>query len=136
MDIREVAPGFAVAPQIQPGDLSVLAEQGFAGVICNRPDDEEEGQPSIAVMREAAQESGLAFHHIPVSGGEFPDTAIAAFRAVRRGTEGRVLAYCRSGTRSITLDTLANPDDIEPAERLSRAAAAGYDLTNLSDKLI
>lgn len=136
MDVREVSAGFAVAPQIQPADLSVLAEQGFAGVICNRPDGEEEGQPSIAEMRDAAQESGLAFHHIPVSGGEFPGAAIAAFRAVRRGTEGRVLAYCRSGTRSITLDTLANPDDIEPAERLSRAAAAGYDLTNLSDKLI
>ena len=136
MDIREVAAGFAVAPQIQPADLSILAEQGFVGVICNRPDGEEEGQPSIAEMREAAQACGLAFHHIPVSGGEFPDAATAAFRAVRRGTEGRVLAYCRSGTRSITIDTLANPDDIEPAQRLTRAADAGYDLTNLSDKLI
>ncbi|MAY21143.1 MAG: TIGR01244 family phosphatase [Erythrobacteraceae bacterium] len=136
MDIREVESGFAVAPQIQPDDLPVLADRGFVGVICNRPDGEEDGQPNIADMREAAQASGLAFHHIPVSGGEFPDAAIAAFRAVRKGTQGPVLAYCRSGTRSITLETLANPDEIEPAERLTRAAAAGYDLSNLSDKLI
>ena len=136
MDIREVDAGFAVAPQIQPDDLPALADQGFVGVVCNRPDGKEDGQPSIVEMREAAQASGLAFHHLPVSGGELPDAAIAAFRAVRKGTQGPILAYCRTGTRSITLDTLANPDDLDPSERLTRAAAAGYDLTNLSDKLI
>lgn len=135
MDIRNVTSHFAVAPQIQPADLSVVADRGFVAVVCNRPDGEEKTQPSIAEMRAAAQASGLAFHHIPVSGGEFPEAAIAGFRAIRRGTEGPVLAYCRTGTRSITLDTLANPDEIEPTDRLTRASAAGYDLTNLSDKL-
>ncbi len=136
MDIRNAGPAFAVAPQIEPSDVVALKERGFVGLICNRPDGEEGGQPTVADMREAAQAVGMAFHHIPVSGGEFPDGAIAAFRAVRRGTEGPLLAYCRTGTRSITLDTLANPDDIDPSERLMRAADAGYDLTNLSGKLI
>ena len=135
MDIRQVTPEFAVAPQIQPADLAALAEQGFIAVICNRPDGEEDGQPGVGEMRKAAEANGIAFHHIPVSGGQFPDAAIAAFRAVRRGTDGPVLAYCRTGTRSITLDTLANSDDIPPAQRLKRASDAGYDLTNLSDTL-
>ncbi|MDG5747627.1 TIGR01244 family sulfur transferase [Qipengyuania sp. XHP0207] len=136
MEIREVTPNFAVAPQMQPSDLATLAERGFVAIICNRPDGEEAGQPSIEEMRAAAEGNGLAFHHIPVSGGAFPAAAIAAFRSVRRGTEGPLLAFCRTGTRSITLDTLANPDDLDPSERLTRAAAAGYDLTDLSDKLI
>lgn len=136
MVLRNITPSFAVAPQIQPSDLADLADRGFVAVICNRPDREEEGQPTIAEMREAAQAMGIAFHHIPVSGREFPDGAVTAFRAIRRGTEGPLLAYCRTGTRSITLDTLANPDDLDPSERLTRAATAGYDLTNLSDKLI
>ncbi|WP_255573917.1 TIGR01244 family sulfur transferase [Erythrobacter sp. SCSIO 43205] len=135
MDIRQVTPEFAVAPQIQPTDFSAIAAQGFVAVMCNRPDGEEDGQPSVEEMRDAAEANGIAFHHIPVAGGQFPDAAIAAFRAVRRGTDGPVLAYCRTGTRSITLDTLANPDDIAPAERLQRASDAGYDLTNLSNKL-
>lgn len=135
MDIRNVAPGFAVAPQLAPSELSDLAARGFMALICNRPDGEEKGQPGVDEMRKAAQAAGLAFHHIPVSGGVFPDAAIAAFRAVRRGSEGPVLAYCRTGTRSITLETLANADDIEPSERLLRAAAAGYDLTGLSEQL-
>lgn len=136
MEIRDVTPIFAVAPQIQPSDAAELAERGFVAVICNRPDSEEAGQPGVAEIREAAEANGLAFHHVPVSGGQFPEGAVAAFRAIRRGTEGLLLAYCRTGTRSITLDTLANPDDIDPSERLMRAANAGYDLTNLSDKLI
>lgn len=135
MDIRHVAPGFAVAPQPAPGDLSDLAAGGFTTIICNRPDGEDADQPTIADMRAAAEAAGMAFHHIPVSGGAFPDAAVAAFRAVRRGSAGPVLAYCRTGTRSITLDTLANPDGIAPSERIMRAAAAGYDLTHLGDKL-
>ena len=135
MDIRQLSQGFAVAPQIAPSDFAALADQGFVTVICNRPDGEEPGQPGVEAMREAAQASGIAFHHIPVSGGAFPDAAIAAFGAVRRGTDGPVLAYCRTGTRSITLDTLANPEGIDPQERLNRAAAAGYDLTGLREKL-
>lgn len=135
MDIREVTPGFAVAPQIQPGDLLELASKGYTAVICNRPDGEEAGQPGVDAIRAAAQDAGLAFHHIPVSGGEFPEPAIAAFCAVRRGTKGPVLAYCRTGTRSITLETLANPQGRSVEERLGDAEAAGYDLSGLASQL-
>lgn len=136
MEVCNVTPSFTVAPQIQPSDAAELAAQGFVAIVCNRPDGEGANQPSVAEMREAAETNGLAFHHIPVAGGQFRHAAVSAFRAVRRGTEGPLLAYCRTGMRSITLDTLANPDDIAPSERLMRAADAGYDLTNLSEKLI
>ena len=135
MEIRPVSDGFAVSPQIAISDIPTLAERGFVCLICNRPDAEEDGQPGIEATREAAQAAGLAFHHIPVSGGAFPEEAITAFRAVRKASEGPVLAYCRSGTRSITLETLANPDGIDAAERLNRAAAAGYDLSSLRGAL-
>ena len=135
MDIREVTPAFAVAPQIQPSDIPALRERGIVALICNRPDGEEEGQPSVAAMRSAAEEAGMAFHHIPVSGGQFPKGAIAAFGAVRRGTKGPILAYCRTGTRSITLDTLADPEGLSPAERIERARAAGYDLSAIAGRL-
>lgn len=135
MDIRMVSPGFAVAPQVQADDMAALAEDGFVAVICNRPEAEETGQPGMADLRAAAEAAGLAFHHIPVAGGAFPKGAIAAFRAVRQGTKGPVLAYCRTGTRSITLETLANPQGLDPEERLKQAANAGYDLSGLSEAL-
>lgn len=135
MDILDVTEGFAVAPQMRPSDMKTVADRGFTAILCNRPDGEEDGQPALAEMRKAAQAAGLAFHHIPVAGGEFPDAAIAAFLAVRRGTVGPLLAYCRTGTRSITLETLANPNGLTPSERLKHAAAAGYDLTAMSEQL-
>jgi len=135
MDIRDIAPGFAVAPQIQPDEVPAIAERGFVAIVCNRPDGEEPGQPSVDAIRQAAESAGLAFHHIPVAGGAFPAEAVDAFRTLRQDAEGPVLAYCRSGTRCIMLDTLANPENLAPSERLRRAAAAGYDLSALSDRL-
>lgn len=135
MDIHRVEPDFAVASQLQPEDMADLARQGFSAVICNRPDGEEPGQPAVQMMRDAAQRAGLAFHHIPVSGGDFPDAAVSAFHAVRKGTEGPVLAYCRTGTRSITLETLANPQARSATDRLRLAQAAGYDLSALAARL-
>ncbi|OYX66387.1 MAG: TIGR01244 family protein [Sphingomonadales bacterium 32-64-17] len=135
MDIRPVSANVAVAPQIQPEDMAELAKQGFVAVICNRPDGEEPGQPDVATMRAAAEAAGLAYHHIPISSGQFTRPAVEAYAAVRRGTPGKVLAYCRSGTRCATLETLANPDGLPLAERISNAAKAGYDLSPLAAQL-
>jgi len=135
MDIRPVAPGFAVAPQIQPTDMKELAAQGFRTVICNRPDAEEATQPDADTMRAAAEAAGLTFLHIPVSGGDFPADAVEEFRAVRTGASGPVLAYCRTGTRSMTLEALANPDGLSPFDILEQAHDAGYDLSSIADRL-
>lgn len=135
MEIRKVDDSFAVVPQMQPDELTALAAEGFTAVICNRPDGEEPGQPALDDMRRAAQDAGLAFHHIPVAGGLFPPAAVAAFAAIRRGTPGKVLGYCRTGARSITLDALANICGLSAEERIARAQAAGYDLTALAERM-
>jgi len=135
MDIRPIDETLSVAPQMQPEDVAALAAQGFTALVCNRPDGEEPGQPSLDDMRDAAQAAGLAFHHIPVAGGLFPAAAVAAFGAIRRGTAGKVLAYCRTGTRAATLDALANVHGLSAAERIVRAQAAGYDLSGLAGRM-
>lgn len=135
MDIRRVDDQLAVAPQVQPEDMQALADAGFTTVMCNRPDGEEPGQPPLAEIRAAAEKAGLAFHHVPVSGGMFPAEALAEFARIRREAEGPVLAYCRSGTRCITMETLANPLGLPVEERLARAEAAGYDLAALRPHL-
>ena len=135
MKLAQVSDTFAVSPQLESDDLLELADAGFDTVICNRPDGEEPGQPTAASMREAAEAAGLVFHHIPVSGGEFPEIAIRAFAKVREEAGSKVLAYCRTGTRSITLDALANIDNETAGERIERAERAGYDLSGLRDRL-
>ena len=135
MERKMIDDTLAVAAQMRPEELAALAGEGFVAVICNRPDGEEHDQPMLDDMRRAAQDAGLAFHHIPVAGGLFPPAAVAAFGAIRRGTQGKVLAYCRTGTRAATLDALANVHGLDVAERLSRAGAAGYDLSALAERM-
>ena len=133
--LANVSETFAVSPQLEPSDMRGLADAGFRTVICNRPDSEEPSQPSVAAIREAAEAAGLAFHHIPVSGGEFPPVAIKAFAKVREEADGKVLAFCRTGTRSITLDALANVENETADARIERAQCVGYDLSGLRDRL-
>jgi uncharacterized protein (TIGR01244 family) len=133
---RTVTPRFSVAPQITPAALSEAAAEGFTAVICNRPDHEEPGQPSAQAMQAAAQAAGLTFTHIPVAGG-FPPAAVAAMgEALGAAGDGKVLAWCRSGTRSVTLWALAGAaGGADPHSVIAAAAGAGYDLSGLEPTL-
>ena len=131
MDLRQVDGNFAVSPQLSEADIAAVAAAGYRTVICNRPDGEEPGQPTEATMRKAATDAGIEFHFVPVSGHQFPEAALKRFAEIRREAEGPTLAYCRSGTRSIMLETLANPEDRSEQDRLARAQSAGYDLSGL-----
>ena len=135
MKTVSVSESFAVSPQIRLEDMRELADAGYRTVICNRPDGEEPNQPTVASLQDAAEATGLDFHHIPVSGGEFPPVAIKAFAKIREEADGKVLAYCRTGTRSITLDALANIENETADERIKRAERAGYDLSGMRDRL-
>ena len=126
-DIRTVTDSFAVAPQIRPEDTAALAGK-FALLINNRPDGEAPDQPSSAQMEAAARAAGVAYVHIPVTGAPGPD-AVAATRAVLSAAEGPVLAFCRSGTRSIVAWGLAEAVAGRPtAELEALGARAGYEL--------
>jgi len=131
-DIRKVTDDFAVAPQISPDDLAQAAKEGFVLVINNRPDGEAPDQPASAEMEAAAKAAGLDYVHIPVRGGPTPEQVEAVAAAVREAN-GPVLAFCRSGTRSIITWSLgkaisgARPRD----ELIQLGADAGYDLSGV-----
>ncbi|RMF14515.1 MAG: TIGR01244 family phosphatase [Alphaproteobacteria bacterium] len=137
MILRELGDGVQVAGQIRAEDVSRLAEEGVRCLVCNRPDDEEPGQPPAAGIRTAAERAGIAFVHLPVAG--LPDLATARrVHSVIRGATGPTLAYCRTGTRSTMLWALGVVDagEMTIREVLHRAAVAGYDLRALLPQLL
>jgi uncharacterized protein (TIGR01244 family) len=130
-DIRPVTDDFAVAPQIDLGDLQALAAQGFRLVINNRPDGEAPGQPTSAEVEQAARAAGLDYRYIPVRGGPGPGEVAAVNEAVARA-EGPVLAFCRSGTRSIVTWALAQLMAGTPRDELIELGrGAGYELSGV-----
>ena len=128
MDVRHVTETYSVSPQILPGDCEALRENGFALVINHRPDGEEPGQPAGADIEAAALQAGLAYRAIPVAGG-FAAPQVAAMGQAIDAATGPVLAFCRTGTRSTLLWSLAQASKGGDPEAIAEAAAgAGYDI--------
>ena len=129
MVFRELDPQVLVADSPMEGPL--MAEAAARGVILavnNRPDGEEPGQWSSADLEAAARAAGLDYVHIPV-GTEFSEDKVAALTEALLGAQGRVLIFCRSGTRSTYLWALAQAKAGESPEALDRSARrAGYSL--------
>lgn len=102
LNFRQLAPDFAIAGQLDPADVPKVAEAGFKTIICARPDNEEAGQPSFALIASAAERVGLAAVHIPVSGMVGEGQLIRMEQALR-DLPGPVFGYCRSGARAGSL---------------------------------
>ena len=102
-----IDPDFAVAPQIRPEDVAAIAAQGFRAILCNRPDDEETGQPAFAEIAAAAEAAGMPAAWVPVRSGMITEQDVEDFRAAMAALPKPVFAYCRSGARCQTLRRLA-----------------------------
>ncbi len=135
MDIKKISPSLSVSAQITPTDVGILASQGFRTIICHRPDGESAEQPASAEIAAAAERHGLAFHHQPVQSGQVLDEDADRFAALLGEAEGPVLAFCRTGTRSITLWALSEAPHLAIDAILATAAGHGYDLAGLRERL-
>lgn len=131
-DFRRVTDQLSVSPQIGMADIEAAAAQGFRTIINNRPDGEDPTQPTSAQVEAAARAAGLAYFHIPVRGGPTPEQVEATERLLEE-VETPVLAFCRSGTRSIVTWALAQfQADARPRDELVELGRqAGYDLAGL-----
>ncbi len=118
-----------VGGQIRAEHLAPLKAEGVTMIVNNRPDGEEPDQPSAPELEAAARAAGLDYRHIPVAGGFSAEQVQAMAEALQRA-EGTVIAFCKSGTRSIFLWALARAQQGDPPQELMRKALqAGYDLT-------
>lgn len=120
----------SVSGQLQTADLREAAALGFKLVVSNRPDGEGPGQPSSAALAAEAAKQGMTFVNVPFTTPQSVSPAqIAEFAQLLRETDGKVLAFCRSGLRSSMLWATANVALGAPiADVLAKAAKAGYDL--------
>lgn len=130
MDLRQLNPGLAVSPQIQPEDVSRLAEAGFKVLVNNRPDEEVEAEIDHEAMARAAEAAGMSYHYLPFYPGQITPALISDFALAISG-QAPVIAYCRSGNRCTVLWALTQAGKRPESEILETAAKAGYDLSSI-----
>ena len=119
-----------VSPQIAAEDVAAAKARGVTLIVNNRPDGEAPDEPQGAEIEAAAKAAGLDYVAIPVGQGGFSAPQVEAMAAALTGTKGKTLAYCRSGTRSTLLWSLARAKLGDTPDALkAKANAVGYDLT-------
>jgi uncharacterized protein (TIGR01244 family) len=131
LDVKRINDDVSVSPQISPDDVATIKALGFTTIINNRPDGEAPNQPPGDVIKAAAEAAGLDYHFIPLGRDGVSSEMVEQTRAVLEGSNGPVLAFCRSGTRSTTLWALSQAGEMPADDIVSAAANAGYDMSHL-----
>lgn len=129
---RKVTENFWVSPQVLEEHVEAAADAGFRTLVNNRPDGEEPGQPTGAQVEAWAKAHGLAYAALPVS-GTISRELVESMGDLIADSQKPVLAFCRSGMRSISLwamaESLAGRRVKE--DLIERGEAAGYDLSRI-----
>lgn len=126
--IRQLDERTLVSSQVAPGEVAALAEQGVTMIVNNRPDGEDSEQPPGADIAAAAEAAGIAYRFVPVRYGIGPAEIDGMRAAVAATGDGKLLAFCRSGTRSALTWALAKRAEGAPADEVAlRVSEAGID---------
>ena len=117
-----------VTSQLTPVHLQQAKELGFQSIICNRPDNEEMGQPNFQVLADEAGKLGLSIHHLPVNSPAVADHEIQAFKNCLDTTPKPILAFCKTGTRAATLWAKSQQGHLDDETIKQCCQAAGYQI--------
>ncbi|WIY52675.1 TIGR01244 family sulfur transferase [Devosia sp. YIM 151766] len=135
LELKRINDHVSVSGQIQPEDVATLKALGFVTIVNNRPDGEAPDQPAGAEIEAAAKAAGLGYAAIPLGREGVTPDLVRETKAALEGSDGPVLCYCRSGTRSTTLWALSQAGDVPVEDIITQAAEAGYDMSHLAGHL-
>lgn len=125
---RQLDDKLLISAQIAPEDVAGLAQEGVTILVNNRPDGEDPTQPLASAIEEAAERAGIAYRHVPIIRGIGPGDVESMRDAILETGDGKLLAFCRSGTRSGLVSALAQRElGISRDEVERRLEAVGID---------
>lgn len=129
-DFRKLSETMLASPQIVPADIALAKAAGVTLIVNNRPDGEDPSAPQGDEIAAAAEAAGIAYVAIPIGAAGFSQPQVDAMISALEQTDGTVLGYCRSGTRSTFLWSLAQAKQGASPDAIAAAAAeAGYDIS-------
>ncbi|WP_345724348.1 TIGR01244 family sulfur transferase [Qipengyuania vesicularis] len=135
-DFRKLSDDMLASPQLTADDIEAARAEGVTLIINNRPDGEDSAQPQGAEIEAAARAAGMDYVAIPVTSAGFSQPQVAAMAEALEQAKGKVLAYCRSGTRSTFLWSLASASaGKDPRDIAACALGAGYDISPIMPTL-
>lgn len=134
-NFKKVTENFSVSPQITVDDVVKISALGFKSIMCNRPDGESVEQVTFDTIKQKAEELGMTCVHLPVPTAKVNDKEISDFKVELELLPKPTLAYCRTGTRSITLWSMGAYPQYSYDKILRLGQNAGYDLAGVIRRL-
>ena len=113
-EFRKLSDSFYASPQITPQEISEAAAMGITLVVNNRPDGEAPDQPEGTAIEAATRAAGMDYLAIPIGSAGFSEPQVEQLQDALAAASGPVLGFCRSGTRSTLLWSLARARPGEP----------------------
>src|SRR6185437_15786472 len=126
--IRQLGEKVMVSGQVAPHEVAKLAAEGVTMLVNNRPDGEDPDQPLAGDIEDAAVQAGIAYRFVPIIRGIGPADVEEMQKALREMGDGKLLAFCRSGTRSAFALAIAQREEGASADEVVQSLnAAGFD---------
>jgi uncharacterized protein (TIGR01244 family) len=103
MSFTAITEKLSVSEQPNVKGIKLFRDQGFMTLLNNRPENEDPSQPSSEAERQEAERCGLTYAFVPVTSETITEADVRAFQRVLEGSQGPVVAHCKTGTRSLNL---------------------------------
>lgn len=133
--MRQLTETLSTAAQLTAADIQALADAGVKTLICNRPDQEENGQPRAIELQALAESLGMQWFYQPVISGQVMDAQGDDFGRILDQAPMPAVAFCRSGARCGMLWALSQRQ-VQSADKLvTQLQAAGYDMPDFFKRL-
>jgi len=137
----QITDSFSVQGQLSTDDFANAKASGITLIINNRPDAEEPGILSVEDAKKLAADNGIKYIHLPMANGQpLPDDLIPNMQQALKeqdDSNGKVLAHCRSGTRSSFLWGIIQimEGKMNAMEVIEKAGNAGINLAGFAPYL-
>ena len=134
--LKQLTASIFVAPQITVETVAQARDLGVTLIVNNRPEGESPDQTAGSEIEAAARAAGMDYVAVPVTHSGFAPWQIDALdEALAGNADGKTLCYCRSGTRSTLLWSLARARAGDAPDEIAATAAAGYDVTPITEMM-
>ena len=107
MHIEQLTTQVSASDQIAVADVAKIVELGTEILVCNRPDDEDDGQTPYELIAEEAKKHGIETILLPFSSYQITEENRDKLIKLIE-TRKRLHLYCRSGSRCKRLWREAN----------------------------
>jgi sulfide:quinone oxidoreductase len=128
MQLHKLNEDLYISDQIELADIPLLKAIGIKTIVNNRPDGETVAQPNSQDISVAAQKLGIDYDYLPITPGCYPASLIDKFLTLLTIKKRPMVAFCRTGNRSVSLWALSQSQKYGRDYVVAKAKSIGYDI--------